>query len=217
MKGVIFVISSPTGVGKTTICDIIQKKRNDVERVITHTTRKPRPGEKNGRDYHFVDTETFKKMIRNGEFVEYALVHNNYYGTSKKALNDVLEKGKNPVLAIDVQGAKNIMNWIDRVVSIFILPPSFEEWLNRLKKDKNRDDLDIRLNTALRELDEIGHFDYCIVNDDLDRAINDIERIIDTSKLKLSFFKGYFLNLAKNLKENTKEYLEDKDGKAIHA
>jgi len=209
MKGVVFVISSPTGVGKTTICEIVQKKRNDVKRVITHTTRKPRPGERDGKDYHFVDTDTFKKMIRNGEFVEYALVHNNYYGTSKRALNDVLEKGKNPILAIDVQGARNIMNWIDRVISIFILPPSFEEWLNRLKKDKNRDNLDIRLKTAIRELDEIEHFDYCIVNDQLDRAIEELEKIIDTSKLKLNFFKDNFLELSEKLKKKTKEYLEE--------
>ncbi len=216
MKGVIFVISSPTGAGKTTICDIIQKKRNDVERVITHTTRKPRSGERNSVDYYFVSINKFKEMVKNGEFVEYALVHNNYYGTSKMALTQVIEKGKNPVLAIDVQGAKNIINCIDRVVSVFILPPSFNEWLNRLNNDKNRDDLDIRLKTAIKELKEIPDFDYCIVNDKLENAVNQLEKIIDASLLKVSFFKEDFLKLAENLKTQTKKYLEGKDGKTVY-
>ncbi len=208
MKGVIFIVSSPTGAGKTTLCNIIQKERNDIERVITHTTRKPREGEINGIDYHFVNAETFKNMIKNGEFVEYAFVHNNYYGTSKKALNDVIEKGKNPILAIDVQGAKNIMNWIDRVVSIFILPPSFDEWLNRLEEDKNRDNLHIRLNTAINEFKEIEKFDYCIINDDLNKAIEDLKKIIDITTLKIKFFKDRFIDMSNYLKKKTKEYLE---------
>lgn len=216
MKGVVFVISSPTGGGKTTLCEIIQKRRNDVERVITHTTRKPREGEKNGFDYYFVDKETFKEMIKRDEFVEYAIVHNNFYGTSKKALNDVIESGKNPLLAIDVQGAKNIMEWTDRVVSVFILPPSFEEWLERLEKDRKRSDINIRLKTAITELSEVGLFDYCIVNDELEKSVNKLNSIIDSSLLKVSFFGEYFTKLAKELQFKTKEYLEVKDGKAVH-
>lgn len=208
MRGVIFIISSPTGIGKTTLCNIIQKERSDIERVVTHTTRKPRKGEINGIDYNFVRTETFKDMIKKGEFVEYALVHDNYYGTSKKALNDVIEKGKNPILAIDVQGAKNVMNWIDRVVSIFILPPSFDEWLNRLEKDKNRDNLHIRLNTAIKEFNEIENFDYCIINDDLSEAVENLKKIIDTTTLKTRFFKDRFIDISNCLKKKIKEYLE---------
>ncbi len=208
MKGVIFVISSPTGAGKTTICDIIQSKRSDVERVITHTTRKPREGEKDGVDYHFVSMEKFTEMIKNGEFVEYAIVHQNYYGTSKKALFEVIERGKNPILAIDVQGAKNIMNWIDRVVSIFILPPSFDEWIERLQKDKNRNNLDVRLKTALSEYDYLDLFEYCIVNDCLDDAVSSLESIIDASKLKLAFYKDKYTEIANKLKQETEKYLE---------
>ncbi len=208
MKGIIFIVSSPTGAGKTTLCSIIQKERSDIERVVTHTTRKPREGETNGIDYYFVNTETFKDMIKKGEFVEYALVHDNYYGTSKKALNDVIEKGKNPILAIDVQGAKNVMNWIDRVVSIFVLPPSFDEWLSRLEKDKNRDNLHIRLNTAIKEFNEIENFDYCIINDDLREAVENLKKIIDTTTLKTRFFKDRFIEISNCLKKKTKEYLE---------
>ncbi len=208
MRGVIFIISSPTGIGKTTLCNIIQKERSDIERVVTHTTRKPRKGEINGIDYNFVRTETFKDMIKKGEFVEYALVHDNYYGTSKKALNNVIKKGKNPILAIDVQGAKNVMNWIDRVVSIFILPPSFDEWLNRLEKDKNRDNLHIRLNTAIKEFNEIENFDYCIINDDLSEAVENLKKIIDTTTLKTRFFKDRFIDISNCLKKKIKEYLE---------
>ncbi len=208
MKGVIFIVSSPTGAGKTTLCNIIQKERNDIERVITHTTRKPREGEIDGLDYYFVSTKTFKDMIKNGEFVEYALVHNNYYGTSKKALNNVMEKGKHPILAIDVQGARNVMNWIDRVVSIFILPPSFDGWLSRLEKDKNRDNLHIRLNTAIKEFNEIENFDYCIINDDLSESVENLKKIIDTTTLKIRFFKDRFMDISNCLKKKTKEYLE---------
>ncbi len=216
MKGVVFVISSPTGAGKTTLCEIIQKRRNDVERVITHTTRKPREGEKNGVDYYFVDRETFEEMIKRGEFVEYAVVHNNFYGTSKKALNDVVESGKNPLLAIDVQGAKNIMDWIDRVVSVFILPPSFEEWLKRLERDRERDNINIRLKTAIKELSAIGLFDYCIVNNELENSVNKLNSIIDSSLIKVSFFGERFQRLAEELRLKTKEFLEVKDGKTVH-
>ncbi len=216
MKGVVFVISSPTGAGKTTLCEIIQERRSDVERVITHTTRKPREGEKNGVDYYFVDKKTFEEMIKRGEFVEYAVVHNNFYGTSKKALSSVIESGKNPLLAIDVQGAKNIMRWIDRVVSVFILPPSFEEWLKRLEGDRKRDDINIRLKTAIKELSEVDLFDFCIINDELENSVRKLNSIIDSSLIKVSFFGEQFKKLADELRLKTKEFLEVRDGKTIH-
>jgi len=216
VKGVVFVISSPTGAGKTTLCEIIQERRSDVERVITHTTRKPREGEKNGVDYYFVDKKTFEEMIKRGEFVEYAVVHNNFYGTSKKALSSVIESGKNPLLAIDVQGAKNIMRWIDRVVSVFILPPSFEEWLKRLEGDRKRDNINIRLKTAIKELSEVDLFDFCIINDELENSVRKLNSIIDSSLIKVSFFGEQFKKLADELRLKTKEFLEVRDGKTIH-
>ncbi len=213
MKGLMFVVSSPTGAGKTTICEIIQQKREDIERVITHTTRKPREGEKNGIDYYFVSKEEFKRKIEEGGFVEYAIVHDNFYGTSKKALEDVLNKGKNALLAIDVQGAKNIMkSFKGRVVSIFILPPSFDEWLDRLKKDKKRDRLNIRFQTALNEFKQIKNFDFCVINDKLDDAVKKVESIIDSCLCKLEFFEDEFTKKAEELKIQTKKFLEVNDG-----
>ncbi len=205
----IFVISSPTGVGKTTICNIENSKDNGTKRVITHTTRKPRANEKDGVDYYFVDKDEFKKDLKNGEFVEYAIVHGNYYGTSKKALIDVLNSGYDALLAIDVQGAKNVMQQFDNVVSIFILPPSFDVWLERITKDNLRDDVDIRLKTALNELSQIEYFDYCIINDNLDRAIATLESIIESQRNKMEFVKSERMKLVNTLKEDTLKYLKE--------
>ncbi|WP_035587042.1 guanylate kinase [Hippea jasoniae] len=207
MNGVIFVISSPTGAGKTTLCNLVEKERDDVQRVITHTTRKPREGEKNGVDYHFVSNEEFKRMIKMGEFVEYAFVHSNFYGTSKKALVDVLNQGKFPILAIDVQGAKNIANSFDNVVNIFILPPDFDIWLERIKKDRSRDSLSVRLKTAVNELSELEFFDYCIINDSLEQSLKKLHSIIDAATSKIAFFKEDYLKLANTLKNDIKEFL----------
>ncbi|AEA33439.1 guanylate kinase [Hippea maritima] len=212
MKGVIFVVSSPTGAGKTTICDAIRKKRDDVERVITHTTRSPRDGEKNGVDYYFVSIEEFKNKLKKGEFIEYATVHGHFYGTTKGALDDVISSGKHPLLAIDVQGAKNVMNTFDRVVSIFILPPSFDEWIRRIKNDKKRDNLEVRLKTALRELVSLEGFDYCIINDKLEGAVEALNNIIDSSLLKMDFFKDNYLKLADDLRLEIEKYMEVNDG-----
>ncbi|WP_025209569.1 guanylate kinase [Hippea sp. KM1] len=212
MRGVIFVVSSPTGAGKTTICSAIKSRRSDVERVITHTTRKPREGERDGVDYYFVDVDTFKDKLKKGEFVEYAVVHGHYYGTTKGALNDVINSGKHPLLAIDVQGARNVMNTFDRVVSIFILPPSFDEWIRRIQNDKKRDNMVVRMKTALKELGELEVFDYCIVNDRLNEAVESLNEIIDSSLLRMSFFADKYLKVADDLRIRVKEYLEVNDG-----
>ncbi len=207
---IIFIISSPSGAGKTTLSSIIQKKRaNSVKRVVTHTTRKPRKNELDKIDYFFTDEEGFKAGIRRGEFVEYAIVHNNFYGTSKKALVDILESGYDALLAIDVAGAKNVMRSFDNAVSVFILPPSFDEWIKRIKKDGVRQDMNIRLHTAISELDEVSLFDYCIVNDDIDSSVKSLESIIDSEHRRFKFLDKEKVDLIKKLKQDTKNFLED--------
>ncbi len=205
---IIFVISSPTGGGKTTICNIENSKNNNTRRVITHTTRKPRPNEKDGVDYYFVSKDEFVKSLKNGEFVEYAVVHGNYYGTSKKALLDVTKNGSDALLAIDVQGAKNVMQQFDNVASIFILPPSFDVWIERIKKDNIRDNVDVRLKTALDELDSVYDFNYCIVNDDLTESVRVLESIIEAERNKMKFAKNDRISLINSLKSKTVEYIE---------
>ncbi len=204
----IFVVSSPTGVGKTTICSVETKRNNGVEKVITHTTRLPRYNEKDKKDYYFVTKEDFKKMLNRGEFIEYAVVHGNYYGTSKKALLEILKKNKDALLAVDVQGARNVMKLFNNVVSIFILPPSFESWLERIKKDGTRKDIYVRLQTALDEFNVAEEFDFCIINDNLYAAVECLETIMKAQHNKMEFVKNERMKLIKNLTKKTLEYLE---------
>ncbi len=206
----IFVISSPTGVGKTTICNTEIDRNEKIGRVITHTTRPPREKEVDGKDYYFVSKDEFEEMLKKGEFVEYAVVHGNYYGTSKKALYDVIEHGKDALLAIDVQGARNVMRQFDNAVSIFMLPPSFNDWLYRITKDNARKDIKMRLKTALYEFEAVSEFDFCIINDDLDKTVVELESIIAAQHNRMSFVKKERMDLVKRLKENTIKYLEDR-------
>ncbi len=205
----IFVVSSPTGAGKTTLCDMIVKRMDDVRRVVTHTTRLPRPHEKDGVDYYFVSKEDFERSIEKGEFVEYAIVHGNYYGTSKRALREVLEGGFDALLAIDVQGAEKVIKQFDNVVSIFILPPSFEEWLERLKKDNTREDLDRRFKTSLIELEKIDMFDFSVVNDDLESAYVAMSCIIKAQRNNMRFAKEERIKLAREIRRKTEEFLRE--------
>ncbi len=206
---VIFVISSPTGVGKSTVCDVIQKRYADkIKRVITHTTRIPRKNEHNAEDYYFVNEQDFQKGIKNGDFVEWAMIHNNYYGTSKKALDDVLNAGFDVILAIDVQGAMNIIKLFDNAVSIFMLPPSFDEWMKRINKDNVRYDVKNRLRTAIDEFGYVNYFDYCIINDDLNSAVKLLENIMLSEHCKVKFSEDKNNDLVLKLKEETKKYLE---------
>ena len=207
---IIFVISSPTGVGKTTICTMEIKRNSNIQRVITHTTRSPRENEKDGADYYFVTKNQFMEAVRKGEFVEYALVHGNYYGTSKQALIDVIDSHKDALLAVDVNGAKNIMNQFDNAVSVFILPPSFEVWLRRVKSGNARKDIRVRLKTALDELKKAAEFDYCIINDDLKEAVFMLESIINSQHNRMRFVKQERDELISELKKKTLEYLEVK-------
>lgn len=205
---IIFIISSPTGVGKSTVCDVIQTRHIDrVKRVITHTTRIPRENEQNGKDYYFVNEQDFQKGIKNGDFVEWAMVHNNYYGTSKRALDDVLNAGFDAILAIDVQGAMNIVKLFDNAVSIFMLPPSFDEWMNRLNKDSSRHDVKNRLRTAIQEFGYVNYFDYCIINDDLESAAKLLENVIISEHCRLKFSKDKSSKLILKLSKETKKYL----------
>ncbi len=205
---IIFVISSPTGVGKTTVCNIESNRNSGIKRVITHTTRALRRGEKDGVDYFFVTKDRFKEGLRRGEFIEYAVVHGNYYGTSREALLNVINSGKDALLAIDIQGARNVIKRFSNVVSIFMLPPSFEVWLERAKKDGDRRDVDIRLKTSLTELSAAVEFDYCIINDVLDETIFTLESIMKSQHNRMLFVKHERQRLIDDLIRKTLNYLE---------
>lgn len=183
--GTIFVLSAPSGTGKTTICEILIRSLPNLKMSISHTTRKPRTGERDGIDYFFIDKEVFETMIKNDDFIEWAEVYGNFYGTSKKIINELLQSGNDILLDIDIQGAKNIKKTYPDSVLIFILPPSLEELEKRLKYRKEEiDTIKMRLNKAKEEISQYKIYDYLVVNDDLDKAVKEILCIITAEKLK---------------------------------
>jgi guanylate kinase len=186
-KGTLFVISAPSGAGKTTLTEQVLKKFPQLSYSISHTTRKPRQGEIHGRDYFFIDEQEFKARIAQDQWIEWAQVHGNFYGTDKAFVSGKLEKGENLLLDIDVQGAKQIMNSDLGFVSIFILPPSIEVLEQRLES-RGTDSPSViahRMENARWEMDQQGAYNHVIVNDDLGQAIVELCSILKTKMRSL--------------------------------
>jgi len=185
-KGILFVVSGPSGVGKTSMIKSILSSIRDAVFSVSCTTRPKRPGEVDGKDYFFVSEEEFKKMIEKDEFLEWARVHGYLYGTPKKFVEDNVSKGKDVILDIDVQGALSVKKKVKEAVYIFIAPPSMEDLRERLEKRKteDREVIERRLEDARWELQLIEEFDYLIINRDLMEAINDLKSIMRSEKLK---------------------------------
>ncbi|MBR2864903.1 MAG: guanylate kinase [Elusimicrobiaceae bacterium] len=185
MKPFPIIISSPSGGGKTTVVERLLKKEKNLSRVVTATTRAPRTGEKNGKDYHFWTEKQFLSAVKKGQMLEWAQVHVNYYGIPKKSVDDLMKKGICPVLVIDVQGAKTIAAKYPQAVKIFILPPSLQVLKERIAARKdNTQNIEVRLKTAKKELKEIAHYDYVVLNDDLKKAVADTSAIVRAEQLK---------------------------------
>lgn len=186
-KGFLLVISGPAGTGKGTVCKELLKRNKDIVYSVSATTRKPRIGEIDGVNYYFVTEEKFKSMIENDEFLEYAYVHTNYYGTPKKFVFEQIEKGEIVLLEIDVQGAMQIKKKFPEAVFIFLLPPSMEELKNRIVKrgTETEEDIKRRYENAFKELDFVDNYDYFVINDVVEDAVSDIESIIRAEKLKV--------------------------------
>jgi len=182
-------LSSPAGGGKTTLANLLIKEIPNLKRVITCTTRKPRPGEKNGVDYYFLSKEEFEKRIKENDFLEYAIVHGNYYGTPKKEVEEELQKGFDLLLVIDVQGMRQIVSNKKDVVTIFILPPSLDELVRRMKeRGDSEEEIQKRLKTAKKEIPAWKEYNYVVINDNLDKAKENIKYIILSSRLKTERF-----------------------------
>lgn len=186
-KGFLLVISGPAGTGKGTVCKELLKRNKDIVYSVSATTRKPRIGEIDGVNYYFVTEEKFKSMIENDEFLEYAYVHTNYYGTPKKFVFEQIEKGEIVLLEIDVQGAMQIKKKFPEAVFIFLLPPTMEELKNRIVKrgTETEEDIKRRYENAFKELDFVDNYDYFVINDVVEDAVSDIESIIRAEKLKV--------------------------------
>lgn len=179
-KGTLFIISAPSGAGKTSLLRALLADNPDIVVSISYTTRPMRPGERDGVDYHFVDHETFKSLIKEGDFLEYAEVFDHCYGTSRSDVMEQLNKGLDVVLEIDWQGAQQVRRAMADNVSIFILPPSRADLEHRLRSRKQDSDEVIarRLKDAVTEISHYNEFDYVVVNDDFDSTVGELKAIM---------------------------------------
>jgi len=191
-KGILFVLSGPSGVGKGTVLEALMENFKEVEYSVSATTRERRPGEIDGEDYFFISEERFKELKKNDKFIESAKVHNNYYGTPKKYVDRTLAEGKDIILEIDIQGAKQVKEKYPNAVFIFLKPPSIEELKNRLQKRNTENDKTkkVRLKNAKTEIQEISEYDYTILNDEVENAVSELKRVIlKEQNKKGSWFK----------------------------
>jgi guanylate kinase len=183
--GALFIVSAPSGAGKTTLVKLLMERDPGIRHSISYTTRAPRPAEHNGRDYHFVDIQTFLGMRERGEFLEWAEVHGNFYGTSRVWLEDEMRAGRDTLLEIDWQGAQQVRELMPGVVTIFIVPPSIEE-LERRLRGRGQDSEEViqrRVAAALGELRHVGEFDFVIINNDLQEALEDLGAAVRAARL----------------------------------
>ena len=200
-KGTLYIISAPSGAGKTTLVKKLIAKTSDLIVSVSHTTRQSREGEIHGKDYFFVDVETFQTMQHENAFLECAQVFDNFYGTAQQTVEDNLAQGKDVLLEIDWQGAQQVRHLLPECVSIFILPPSIETLRQRLEA-RGKDDVEIinrRMKDAVTEMSHYPEFDYLIVNDDFSEALKALKSIILTNRLKQSRQSQNLKTLLSNL------------------
>jgi guanylate kinase len=188
MAGNLYVVAAPSGAGKTTLVRMLLATEQAPQLSISYTTRAPRPGEQDGREYHFVAVDRFNSMISAGEFLEWAEVHGNYYGTSQKWIADQLAVDHDVLLEIDWQGAQQVRTLFPKAIGVFIMPPSMEELTRRLT-GRGTDSADViarRLAAAQDEMRHVGEFDYVIINDSLEQALDDLRAVVRASRLNLN-------------------------------
>lgn len=199
----LFVITGPSGCGKTTLVKHVMEKVKDVQFSVSHTTRKKRNSEKEGRDYYFVSKSEFEQMIKEDKFAEWAVIHGNHYGTSKR---EIEKKGTlgDLLLDIDVQGAEQIKEKLKRGVFIFILPPLFEELKTRLEErgQESPDSIKKRLEDARKDIRFYPDFDYIIINDELNKAVNELEAIILSTRCRLDIKKKEIVPILRSFSED---------------
>lgn len=199
-KGRLYIISAPSGAGKSTLCSMLINKYPTVKYSISYTTRAPRGNEVNGREYFFIDKDTFKQMIDNNDFLEWAEVHGNYYGTSKKQIKNVLNEGIDIFLDIDPQGAMQLKEKLDNISTfIFIAAPSLDELKSRLENrgtDK-AENIALRLENAKKEVEYFKKYDYLIINDASDEAFKQLETVYLAEKLRTNQYNSIneFMNI----------------------
>lgn len=186
--GILFVVSSPSGGGKGTLIQLVLKELTNISYSVSYTTREPRAGEVNGREYFFVETEEFKQMIDRDEFLEWAVVHGKLYGTSRSQVARELNSGRDIILEVDVQGAASVRRLLPESVSIFILPPSPALLRERLtaRGTDSQEQLELRLQNAPVEMKDHTEFDYVIINDDVNCAAGQLAAVIQAERVRYS-------------------------------
>lgn len=198
--GLLFILSAPSGAGKSTIYRKLALRNKNVQFMVTCTTRLPRKGERNGRHYFFLTTEEFQRRIQAGSFVEWARVHDRYYGIPKERMEALLRQGKTVLLAVDVQGAQTLKEKYPGAVLSFLVPPSMDHLRRRLERRKeSRESIEKRLHRAEAELLHVVNYDYVVVNDRLPQAVRQFEAILTAESLRVSrFLQNAPENLAVN-------------------
>jgi guanylate kinase len=186
--GNLFVVAAPSGAGKSSLVKALLELDSRVQPSVSHTTRPPRGQEKHGREYFFVSTDDFDRMVLDSAFVEWAHVHGHRYGTSKKAIEERIAQGADVILEIDFQGAMQIKRIFSNAVLIFILPPSWEELRARLERrgEDSAEVIELRLQNAAEELSQAKEFDFVIINELFERALFDLKAIVHAQRLKYS-------------------------------
>ena len=176
----LFIIAAPSGCGKTSLVEALIKKTKNLCVSVSHTTRPPRPDEVNGINYYFISINEFEEMIKNNAFVEHATVFDNHYGSSSQLIKEKLDEGVDVILEIDWQGARQVKENMPNAISIFILPPSNEALLGRLKQraQDNDETINKRMSDAQNQMQHFNEFDYLVINDDFNSALNDLNLII---------------------------------------
>ena len=185
-QGDVFVISAPSGSGKTTICRSLVRRVEGLELSISYTTRPRKPGEEDGKDYFFIAAEKFDKMINLKEFLEFASVYGNRYGTSRERVQSIVSRGADAVLEIDVPGGKKVKEAIPEAVLVGIFPPDWKSLEERLagRGRDSREEMETRLEAADREMRDLLSYDYLVVNDDLEKAVSRVEWIVRAHRLR---------------------------------
>ena len=204
-RGTLFVVSSPSGGGKGTIIRHVLDVVDNVRYSVSYTTRAPRLGEVDGREYFFVNRETFEEMVAAGEFLEWACVHGNLYGTAKNQIIEETAAGLDIILEVDVQGAASVRRLLMDSVSIFILPPSYEVLRQRLiaRGTDSPEELALRLRNAPEELKQYSTFDYVIINDEIDRAAGQLASIIEAERARCMRQESLVLEVIDKFKSNS--------------
>lgn len=195
-KGLLLVVSGPSGAGKGTICKSILEQNDHIKLSVSATTRKPRTGEVHGVNYFFIEKEEFKTMIEQGEFLEYAQIYDNFYGTPKSAIMETLEKGQDVILEIEMQGARQVKEVYPEGIFVFVLPPSLKELKNRIvgRGTETAEEIEKRFSCAFEEIKQIDDYDYFIVNQDVEKSVKELESIISSEKNKVTRYKNNIID-----------------------